>query len=130
MNITKLSVAAMIISVAGVPMAADAVSIGKTREQVRAELAQARARGEYDALTMLYIDPSPVDKRAAYTLAQAPVSATGDVQRTAAAATAPKTRAEVKEELARAKASGDYDRMLMWYVDPAPVDPRMAWPGK
>jgi len=69
MNTTKLSVAAMIISAASVAMAADTASTGKTREQVR-------------------------------------------------------------EELAQAKASGDYDRMLMWYVDPAPVDPRMAWPRK
>ena len=81
MNTTRLSVAAMIISVAGVAMAADAVS------------------------------------------------ATSDVQQAAAVA-GPKTREQVREELAQAKASGDYDRMLMWYVDPAPVDPRMAWPRK
>ncbi len=66
MNTTKLSVAAMIISVAGVAMAADAASTGKTREQVRAELAQARASGDYDRMLMWYVDPAPVDPRMAW----------------------------------------------------------------
>ena len=59
MKTNKLSVAAILLAAAGIAMAVDAPPTGKTREQVRAELAQARASGEYDALTMLYTDPFP-----------------------------------------------------------------------
>lgn len=65
MKTNKLSVAAILLAAAGIAMAVDAPPTGKTREQVRAELAQARASGEYDALTMLYVDPFPIDKRRA-----------------------------------------------------------------
>jgi Domain of unknown function (DUF4148) len=126
MNTTKLSVAAIIVAAAGAAMAADVPSTGKTRAQVQAELADARANGEYDALTMSYIDPFPVDGRSIRVAQASTTPATQapavQVQRTAAPAPGPKTRAEVKEELARAKASGEYDAMVMFYEDPAPVE--------
>jgi hypothetical protein len=64
MKTTKIPLAAFLIAFAGAAMAADppATQTGpKTREQVRAELAAARANGDYDALTMFYVDPFPID---------------------------------------------------------------------
>lgn len=60
----------------------------------------------------------------AYAQTQAPAdtgrAATGNAQSTASAHV-PKTREEVKEELARAKASGEYDALTAIYRDPFAV---------
>ena len=98
---TRLSIVALALSslVAGHALAADA-SVGKTRDEVRAELAQAIRSGDMiadGATGQRYNQVSPAQYAAVRT--NAPV--------VAAAPAVGKTRAEVKAELAEAIRTGD-----------------------
>jgi len=100
LSVIALSFAAL---VAGNAFAADP-SAAKTREQVRAELAEARATGNIIANSEVHLTERELFP-GRYEQATAPVAA--KAAPAAAAVTSGKTRAEVLAELAEARRTGD-----------------------
>ncbi len=112
---TITAVIAVAVLSAGVLLAdgAQAADVSKTREQVRAELVQARANGEIPAYSSDVTD--------AYIAAHQP-AAKSEVA-------VAKTRAQVLAELREARADGSLDAMNL-DASPAPVLPRTRLAAK
>ena len=111
---TITAVIAVAVLSAGVLLAdgAQAADVSKTREQVKAELIQARARGEVPAYSS--------DITSDYIAAQEPAAKTAGVA---------KTRAQVLAELRQARADGTLDA-LNSDASPAPVVPHTRLAAK